>query len=92
MKKIFKLIEANYINDYKLELKFNDGKQIVVDFELFLKKSSNPQIRKYLDLKLFKSFTLIDGDLDWNDFDLVFPIYDLYTGNILKFDKKSEAS
>lgn len=25
-----------------------------------------------------------DGDLQWNDYDLCFPIHDLYTGNILK--------
>jgi len=37
-----------------------------------------------LDLELFMSFELSDGDLIWNDYDLVFPIIDLYENCIIK--------
>lgn len=85
--------KAVYINDYQIELHFNDGKIQKVDFEKFLKGSSHPEINKYLDLNLFKSFEISEGDLIWNDYDLVFPIVDLYENRIDKSDiNKFQAS
>jgi hypothetical protein len=53
-----------------------------VDFGPFLKNSEHPSIRAHLVLKRFKNFTVEDGVLHWNDFDLVFPMADLYEGKI----------
>lgn len=78
------IVKASYISEYKIELEFSDGKTQVVDFAPFLKSSRHPGIRIYLDLDAFKGFQVVDGDLDWNDFDLTFPIWDLYTNKILK--------
>jgi hypothetical protein len=69
---------AKYIDGYKLELKFNDGKVNVVDFENFIFNSRHPEIKKYQDKTLFKNFNLTYGELEWGDYDLVFPISDLY--------------
>ncbi|MBC74699.1 MAG: hypothetical protein CME64_01665 [Halobacteriovoraceae bacterium] len=79
---------AKYLSDYKLELEFNDGKVQIVDFFPFFNASKHSEIRKYLNLELFKSFEVIDGDLDWGDFDLTFPIYDLYTNKLIKISEK----
>ncbi len=73
---------SEYVKDYILQLTFNDGKVADVDFEPFLRQSLNPLIQKYLDIKIFKEFTLEHGDLHWNDYDLCFPIADLYDGGI----------
>ncbi|MDI6791577.1 MAG: DUF2442 domain-containing protein [bacterium] len=73
---------AEYITDYKLRLCFNDGNERVVNFGPFLHKSLNPMVREYLNLDRFKKFTLEYGDLVWNDYDLCFPIADLYEGRI----------
>lgn len=81
------ITQASYINDYKIELTFNDGKIQVVDFGPFLKNSKHPEIKKYLELEKFKGFQIVDGDLDWDDFELTFPIWDLYTDNIFKNSK-----
>ncbi|GIK58532.1 MAG: DUF2442 domain-containing protein [Chloroflexi bacterium] len=76
-------IEAvEYIEGYKLRLLFSDKSENVVDFEPFLSNSLNPMIRKYLDIEIFKQFTVEHGDLFWNDYDLCFPIADLYRGKI----------
>jgi hypothetical protein len=40
-------------------------------------------IKKYKDKDLFKKFNLEYGELQWNDYDLAFPVYDLYKGIIL---------
>ena len=69
---------AEYVKDYILRLKFSDGKEMEVDFGPFLRQSLDPLVRKYLDVEVFKQFTLEHGDLFWNDYDLCFPVADLY--------------
>jgi hypothetical protein len=76
--------EAKYVSDYKLLLTFNDGEVRVVDFGPFLEKARNPDTTDYRDLKKFKSFRIADGDLVWGDYQMIFPIMDLYCGSILK--------
>jgi hypothetical protein len=77
-------MNAKYTRDYKIELEFNDGKVQIVDFGPFLNLSGHSEVRKYLVLDEFKKFQIIDGDLDWNDFDLTFPIWDLYMNRLTK--------
>ena len=73
---------VSYLEGYKLEITFSDGHVQAVDFEPFLKRCIHPEIRKYLDLDLFKQFRIVNGQLDWNDYDLCFPLEDLYNGTI----------
>lgn len=77
---VIDIVSAEYKGDYKLRLFFSDGKDRVLDFAPFFRRSLNPLIRKYLDLELFKRFTVQYGDLFWNDYDLCFPVMDLYDG------------
>jgi len=79
---IVEIESAVYVGAYKLHLTFSDGRERTVDFEPFLKRSLNPMIRKYLNLDEFRNFTVEQGDLFWNDYDLCFPIADLYEGQI----------
>ena len=69
---------AKYIDAYRLELKFNDGKINIVNFENFILSSGHPEIKKYHDISLFKNFNLTYGELEWGDYDLVFSLPDLY--------------
>lgn len=73
---------ACYLNKYKIEFEFNDNSKTIVDFEPFLKHAKNPMLKKYLDLNQFKNFTVRDGDIDWNDYELCFPIADIYEGHL----------
>lgn len=73
---------ANYIGDYAIRIKFKDGTERLVDFKPFLNKSHHPSIKKYLKEDLFLKFNIVEGNLNWNDYDLIFPIWDLYEGNI----------
>lgn len=74
--------QAVYDGDYRIRLFFNDGSEQTVDFAPFFMASKNPQIRKYLDPQRFQHFTVEYGDLLWEDYDLCFPIADLYDNNI----------
>jgi hypothetical protein len=83
--------EAKYVSGYKLLLTFNDGTVRVVDFGPFLAKARNPDTTDYRDLKKFKSFHIQDGDLMWGDYQMIFPIMDLYHGTVLKGEAPTPA-
>ena len=73
---------AEYVPPYKLRLRFDDGHESLVDFATFLSQSRHSAVQTYHDRKRFRKFTVEDGFLHWNDFDLVFPMADLYAGKI----------
>lgn len=73
---------ATYIGDFKISILFSDGSNQVVDFKFFLQNSQHPAINKYFEEERFKDFQIIDGNINWNDYDLIFPIEDLYNGKI----------
>lgn len=74
--------QAEYVGGYRLRLSFSDGQERIVDFESFLQGSLNPLIRKYLDLERFQKFAVERGDLLWDEYELCFPVADLYEGRI----------
>lgn len=82
MPKVVQVAGVRHNSGYKLGIRFSDGHVSTVDFEPFLKRSVHPSIRVYLEPARFKAFTVEDGLLHWNDFDLVFPMDDLYGGRI----------
>jgi hypothetical protein len=73
---------VRYIGDYAIRIFFSDGSNKLVDFKPFLESSVHPSIRKYLDETKFKDYQIVDGNLNWNDYDLIFPIEDLVEGKI----------
>jgi hypothetical protein len=76
------VVSADSRGHYRLHLRFDDGLERDIDFEPFLRASSNPQIRAFLDPERFMRFELRDGELVWGDYELCFPIADLYEGKI----------
>jgi hypothetical protein len=79
---IVSVTDAKYLEGYKLCIRFSDGEQRIVDFEPFLTRARNPHIRAYLQLDRFRGYVVENGDLVWGDYDLCFPIADLYEGRI----------
>jgi len=73
---------AEYVEAYKLRLLFSDDVERIVDFSPFLHNAPNPMVHKYLEIDNFKDFTIAYGDLFWNDYDLCFPIANLYEGQL----------
>jgi hypothetical protein len=80
---LIEVASANYIGDYAIRIMFSDGHDKLVDFKPFLLKSLHPSISKYLNETLFKQFKITKGNLNWNDYDLIFPIHDLYEGTVV---------
>lgn len=81
---ILSVTEAHYIGDFAVRVFFNNAYQKLVDFKPFLEQAKHPTIKKYLDEQQFRNFQIRDGNLDWNDFDMCFPIIDLYNNSVLK--------
>jgi len=78
----FKIKSARYLGDFAIRILFNDDTERLVDFKSFLTKSLHPSIQKYLNEDNFSKFLIKDGNLNWNDYDMIFPIIDLYNGEI----------
>jgi len=79
---VIEISSARYIGDFAIRVFFNDGFSRLVDFKPFLEKSLHPSIRKYLDETRFKDYLIVDGNLNWNDYEMIFPIEDLYKGKL----------
>jgi hypothetical protein len=79
---VISIINAEYTGEYKVKLTFSDGVIKEIDFAAFLNSAKNPMARKYLDKKLFRKFKIEYGDIIWNDYEMCFPIWELYEGKI----------
>jgi hypothetical protein len=76
---------ASYIQAYKVKIEFSDNTFRVIDFEPFLKENRHPQWDKYNNIDNFKKFKIENGNLVWGrNWDLIFPVSGLYTGNLLE--------
>lgn len=74
---------AEQVGDYALRLSFDDGTVQTVDFRPFLSQSRHPDIRAYLEPAHFAAFRIEYGELVWGDYDLCFPVADLYRNRLL---------
>jgi len=79
--KVIKLVNAKYLNDYKVELLFDDNVVRQIDFSKFLTSHSHPQYDKYKKLSNFKKFRIDRNNLVWGRYwDLDFDLWKLYQG------------
>jgi hypothetical protein len=76
------IVAANYISNYKIQIIFGDRTEKVVDFENFISESQHPSIQKYRNKDLFMQFKITNGNLNWNEYELIFPLSDLKKGSI----------
>ena len=90
--KVINIIKAELAGGYKLRLGFDDGAVQTVDFLPFLSHAHHPAIRAYLEPKQFADFSIVHGELVWGDYDLCFPIADLYRNRIVHAESLEEAA
>lgn len=79
---VINIIAAERAGEYRIRLQFDDGTEQVVDFKPFLARSLHPHIRAYLDPDRFASFRVEYGELIWGDYELCFPLIDLYRNRL----------
>jgi len=79
---LIEVTSATYVGNFAIRVDFSDGASRLVNFKPFLEGSLHPSIRKYLSESMFKKFEIVDGNLNWNSYELIFPLEDLYEGKI----------
>ncbi|MFD1466981.1 DUF2442 domain-containing protein [Hymenobacter caeli] len=79
---VLAVVAAQLVGPYTLALTFSTGEQRTVDFGPFLRQARHPAIRAYLDETCFQQFKLVQGNVNWNDYDLIFPVADLFSGSV----------
>ena len=80
---IIEIKSAVYVGDFVICIDFSDGINQNIDFKPFLNQSLHPSIRQYLHEDKFQKFTIEDGNLHWNNYELIFPLEELHSGRII---------
>ena len=79
----FKVIDAQYVEGYKLKITFADSHCVIVDFEPFFIKNPNTICDEYHDLSRFKEFKIEDGNVVWGEsWDMIFHPKNLYYNDL----------
>lgn len=71
------VIAAIFLEGYKLHITFSDNSKRIVDFEPKIR--SFAPLHKFLNISLFRKFTIDNGNIEWNDYEMIFPVEDLLT-------------
>ena len=79
---IISVEKAEYTGDLRLRIIFKDGKKRTVDFAPFLFHNPHPTLLKYQNPDRFRKFKIIGGNLNWNNYEMIFPLEELYSGKI----------
>ena len=81
--KTIEVTDARHVGQYKIKVSFADGTCKTVDFEPSLNQIKVPDYQKYREQKHFKKFKIENGNIVWGkDWDLVYPVNQLYKGKI----------
>jgi hypothetical protein len=81
---VINVVTAEQVGDCQIRLGFDDDAVQIVDFKPFLSRSQHPDIRSYLDAARFATFRIEYGELVWGDYELCFPVIDLYRNQLDK--------
>lgn len=79
---IIDIVSAEQAGDFSIRLRFDDGIEQTIDFKPFLARSLHPDIRRWLEPARFSTFRIEYGELVWGDYELCFPVIDLYRNTL----------
>ena len=85
------IAKAEYLGACRVMLHFSDGHEVGVDFCEFLRRSDHPGIRRFLKPAAFRRYRIEYGNLVWGDYEMCFPIADLYEGKIVQPDSGEQS-
>lgn len=80
--RVINVVKVDAVGDCRLSIEFDDGFKQTVDFQPFLVHSRHPEIRAWLQPEKFTAFRIEFGELVWGDYELCFPVIDLYQNRI----------
>ncbi|MDQ7074649.1 MAG: DUF2442 domain-containing protein [Gammaproteobacteria bacterium] len=83
------IINVTHLRSHILAIDFNDGHRSMVDFAPFLYGNAHPDCDRYKRIGDFLRFEVEDGNLNWDDYTMIFPIEDLYHNTLIKSPKQN---
>jgi Protein of unknown function (DUF2442) len=72
------VVSATYLTECKLHIFFSDNTEQTVDFQPFLETTPDRSLKKYLHPEHLQGFKIFNGNLNWNQYDMIFPVDDLH--------------
>ncbi len=75
---------VSHLAGHILEIEFSDGHKQVVDFAPFIFSNGHPDYDQYKKIDKFLAYEVIDGNLNWDDYTMIFPVEDLYRNTLIK--------
>ncbi len=88
----FDIVDAEYIRDYEIKLKFADASEGTVDLSSYIDKDT--VFRAFQDLGYFRNFQIEYGTLVWGQGELDLApetLYTIATGKPVKFLSQNRA-
>lgn len=79
-----KIKSAIHQSGHVLEITFSDDHIESVDFSKFIFSTRHPDYLKYKSINEFLTFDIIGGNLNWDNYQMIFPISDLYNNKIVE--------
>ena len=79
---LIKILHVAHLKNFELQITFSEGTIKNIDFAGFILNSKKPDVQKYQKPSKFKAFSFKNGELRWGDFEMIFPIMDLYKGSV----------
>lgn len=77
------IVSASYVCKKVLDITFSNGVKKMVNFSPFFADNKIEYLEKYKSVSSFKKFKIQDGNIVWGkDWDLIFPIEQIYLGEI----------
>ena len=85
MNDMLRIVSTEYMGGLSLRLTFSDGFVRILDFTEYMLAHPHPQHDPYLNPNRFREYYIDSGNLVWGeDWDMIFPVEDLYDGNLDK--------
>ncbi len=87
MKTGIKIVNVEYVGDYKLAISFSDKKKNVFDYKPFV-TYDHEEFKPYLDVTRFKKFKIVDNNtsIAWGkDWEMILPLHTLYSKKTARF-------
>ena len=82
MEKLF-ITNGKDSGNLTVSLTFSDNTVRLVDVGDFIRRHPHPQYNKYLDPRKFSKFSIENGNIVWGkNWDMIFPIEQLYAGSL----------
>jgi hypothetical protein len=73
-----KIIRVKYLNEYTLEVEFDDGTVKYPNFKDFILNSKQPMTQQFEDIERFKNVSINHGHLTWEDGQMDISAHSIY--------------